>query len=251
VGRNLQDHPFVTLLYEVRGEDTLRGADRPRALVEWLVRRSGKLTSPVAEVCAFVRTSPDLPAADLQLHMGPAYYDDHGFETFDGDAVTIAPVLVTPRARGRVWLRSADPGDPPCIRTNALGADEDVAALVAGMQLAREIAAQPPLREIVVRELKPGAQVVEPDALAADLRRRLMLLYHPVGTCRMGAGDDAVVDPDLRVRGLEGLRVVDASVMPVITGGNTHAPTVMIAERASDLIRGRSGAAAAGVARAG
>jgi choline dehydrogenase len=107
------------------------------------------------------------------------------------------------------------------------------------MQLAREIARQAPLAEIVLHELKPGPAVTDRADLEADIRRRLMLIYHPVGTCRMGVDDDAVVDPELRVRGLDGLRVVDASVMPVITGGNTNAPTIMIAEKAADVIRGR------------
>jgi choline dehydrogenase len=241
VGENLQDHPFVTTLWEVSDPHTLHGADKPRFLAEWLLRRSGPLTSSVAEVVAFVRTRAGLPAADIQFHMGAAYYEDHGAEEFDGHAITIAPVLVSPQARGRVWLRSADPRAKPRILTNSLSAHDDVASLVAGMELAREIAAQQPVDEIAIRELKPGAAAADRGALEADLRRRLMLIYHPVGTCRMsdGGGENAVVDSRLRVHGIDGLRVVDASVMPVITGGNTNAPTTMIAERASDLMRGR------------
>ncbi len=241
VGRNLQDHPFVSLLWEVGEGPTLYGADKPKHLAEWLLRRSGPLTSTVAEVVAFVRTRSGLPAADVQFHMGAVYFEDHGQEEFDGEAMTIAPVLVSPRARGAVWLRSADPVDSPRILTNSLSDPDDVASLVSGMELAREIAAQAPLAAVVVRELKPGADAVGREALEADLRRRLMLIYHPVGTCRMSEhGDDAVVDAELRVHGVDGLRVVDASVMPLITGGNTNAPTIMIAERASDLIRGRT-----------
>jgi choline dehydrogenase-like flavoprotein len=203
-----------------------------------VLRRTGPLSSTVAEVCAFVRSRPGLPAADLQFHMGAAYYEDHGGESYDGHCVTLAPVLVSPQARGRVWLRSADPLDKPRIVTNALSEPDDVTSLVAGMELARHIAAQPPLAEIALRELKPGDDIHGREELEADLRRRMMLIYHPVGTCRMSdAGEDAVVDSRLRVHGVERLRVVDASVMPVITGGNTNAPTVMIAEKASDLIR--------------
>jgi choline dehydrogenase len=240
VGRNLQDHPFVTMLWEVSDQRTLFGADKPKHLAEWLLRKSGPLTSTVAEVVAFVRTRSGLPAADVQFHMGAAYYEDHGAEEFDGHAITIAPVLVSPEARGSVWLRSPDPLAKPRIVTNSLSSSADVDSLVAGMELARQIAASDPLREIIVRELKPGAQTDDRAALEADLRRRLMLIYHPSGTCRMSDdGEDAVVDSALRVHGIDGLRVVDASVMPVIPGGNTHAPTIMIAERASDLIRGR------------
>jgi choline dehydrogenase-like flavoprotein len=240
VGRNLQDHPFVTLMWEVSDQQTLYGADKPRPLAEWMLRRSGKLTSTVAEVVAFVRTRGGLPAADIQFHMGAAYFEDHGAETYDGHCAVIAPVLVSPLARGKVWLRSADPTDKPRILTNALSEPEDLESMLAGVTLAREIAAQGPLAEVVLKELKPGPDVVDRAELEADLRSRLMLIYHPVGTARMSdSHPEAVVDSRLRVHGLQGLRVVDASIMPTIVGGNTNAPTIMIAERGADLIRER------------
>jgi choline dehydrogenase-like flavoprotein len=140
-----------------------------------------------------------------------------------------------------VWLRSADPSAKPRILTNSLSEPDDVASMVAGMELAREIASKPPLAEIVVRELKPGPAFEGREELDGALRQRMELIYHPVGTCRMSDdSDEAVVDSELRVHGLEGLRVVDASVMPVIPGGNTNAPTIMVAEKASDIIRGRA-----------
>jgi choline dehydrogenase len=240
VGRNLQDHPFVTILWEVSDQRTLYGADKPKPLAEWLLRRSGPLTSTVAEVVAFVRTRPGLPAADIQLHMGAAYFDDHGAEEYDGHCIAIGPVLVSPQARGQIWLGSADPTEKPRIITNSLAPADDVASLIAGVRLAREIASQSPLKETIVKELKPGPHAVDDGDLAADLRRRLMLIYHPVGTCRMSDSDEAaVVDSQLRVHGIEGVRVADASIMPIIPGGNTNAPTIMIAEKAADLIRGR------------
>jgi choline dehydrogenase len=243
VGRNLQDHPFVTMLHSVSSTDTLFGADKPKPLAEWVLRRTGPLSSTVAEVVAFVRTRAGLPAADIQFHMGAAYFEDHGQEEYDGHAMVIAPVLVSPQARGQVWLRSSDPTAKPRIVTNTLSEPDDVASLVAGMELAREIADQPPLREVVTGEIKPGRGVTAREDLEADLRRRLMLIYHPVGTCRMSdEGGDAVVDSELRVHGIEALRVIDASVMPVIPGGNTHAPTVMVAERGADLVLGRAAA---------
>ncbi len=241
VGRNLQDHPFVTLIWEVSDQETLYGADKPKPLAEWLLRKSGKLSSTVAEVVAFTRTRGGLPAADIQFHMGAAYFEDHGAETYDGHCMVIAPVLVSPKARGRVWLGSADPTAKPRIVTNALSEHEDVQSMIAGMRLAREIAAQAPLKEITVKELKPGSHTVDLEELEADLRRRLMLIYHPVGTARMSdTHEHAVVDSRLAVHGLQALRVIDASIMPTITGGNTNAPTIMIAERAADLIRGRA-----------
>jgi choline dehydrogenase len=239
VGRNLQDHPFVTVIWEVSDQDTLYGADKPKPLAEWLLRKSGKLSSTVAEVVAFVRTRGGLPAADVQFHMGAAYFEDHGAETYDGHCMVIAPVLVSPRARGQVWLRSDDPTAKPRIITNTLSEPEDLESMIAGINLAREIAAQAPLEEVVLKELKPGPASVDRAELEADLRRRLMLIYHPVGTARMSdTHEQAVVDSRLRVRGLDALRVIDASVMPTITGGNTNAPTIMIAERGADLVRG-------------
>lgn len=239
VGKNLQDHPFLPVNFEVRDSETLLGADQPRQLAEWLLRRSGKLTSTVAEVVAFVRTRAGLPAADIQYHMGAAFYEQHGSVEHGAHACTIAPVLVSPRSRGEVTLRSADPMAKPRILTNSLTEPEDVASMVAGLRLALQIAASPPLSTKIVRELTLGAATESDAELEQALREHVELIYHPVGTCRMGAGEDAVLDPELRLHGLAGLRVIDASVFPIITGGNTNAPTIMVAERAADLIRGR------------
>ncbi len=241
VGANLQDHPFVTVIFHVSDHDTLLNAEKPKAVAEWLLRHSGPLSSTVAEVVAFVRTRPGLPAADVQFHMGAAYFEDHGQETYDDHAMVIAPVLISPKARGRVWLGSSDPTAKPRILTNSLSEPEDLASLVAGVRLARTIAAQPPAKDIIIEELKPGPDVDSDLALEENIRQRLMLIYHPVGTCRMSdTHDGAVVDSQLRVHGIQALRVVDASIMPIIPGGNTHAPTVMVAERAADLIAGAS-----------
>jgi choline dehydrogenase len=240
VGENLQDHPYVSCVWDVPGGGSLADAEKPKALLEYLLRRSGPLSSSVAEGFAFVRSRPGLPAPDLQFHFAPAYFVDNGFEEYDGHAITMGPVLVKPQARGWVRLRSADPAAKPRILTNSLSDDEDVAALAAGVRLSREIAAAGPFAEVLGRELFPGAEVDTDEAIAADARHRAELLYHPVGTCRMGADPDAVVSPTLQVHGLERLRVVDASVMPLIPGGNTNAPTIMIAEKAADLIRSAS-----------
>jgi choline dehydrogenase-like flavoprotein len=246
VGRNLQDHPFATVTWEVSDEQTMYKADSPKQLAEWLLRRSGKLTSTVAEVCAFVRTRGGLPAADIQFHMGAAYFEEHGAEEYDGHCAVIAPVLVSPKARGQVWLRSADPAAKPRIITNSLSEPDDVESLLAGIALAREIGARAPFAEVAVKELRPGPEVADREQLEGYLRRRVELLYHPVGTARMSdTHEQAVVDSQLRVHGLQGLRVIDASVMPLVPGGNTNAPTIMVAERGADLIRERVAQAAA------
>ncbi len=239
VGENLQDHPYLTSVWDVPGGGSLADAESPKAMLEFLLRRSGPLTSSVAEALAFVRSRPGLAQPDLQFHFGPAYFVDNGFQEYDGHAVTMGPALVGPRSRGWVRLRSANPADKPRILTNTLAEPEDVAALVAGTRLTREIAAAEPFASVLGRELFPGADIDSDEDLADDLRRRVELLYHPVGTCRMGSDDDAVVDPELRVRGIEGLRVVAASVFPIIPSGNTNAPTIAIAERGADLIAGK------------
>jgi len=244
VGANLQDHPYVVCVWDLPGGGSLADAEKPKALAEWLLRRTGPLTSTVAEAFAFVRSRPGLPAADLQFHFAPAYFVDNGFEEYDGHAITFGPVLVSPRSRGSLRLRSADPAAKPRLLTNTLAEPEDMASLVAGVRLAREIAAAGPLASVTGREIYPGAGIDTDEEIAEDVRRRVELLYHPVGTCRMGSDDRAVVDPELRVRGIGGLRVADASVMPLIPGGNTNAPTIMVAERAADLIRGTVPAAA-------
>jgi choline dehydrogenase-like flavoprotein len=238
VGENLQDHPYVVCIWDVPGGGSLADAEKPKALVEYLLRRTGPLTSSVAEAFAFIRSRPGLAGPDLQFHFAPAYFAQNGFEEYDGHAISSGPVLVKPKARGWVRLRSKDPAAKPRILTNSLADEEDLEALAAGVRRAREIAAAGPLAEVLGRELFPGPEVDTDEAIAADIRRRVELLYHPVGTCRMGDGAEAVVSPDLRVHGLERLRVVDASVMPLIPSGNTNAPTIMIAEKAADLIRG-------------
>jgi choline dehydrogenase len=244
VGANLQDHPYAVCIWEATAPESLYGADKPKPLLEWVLRRSGPLTSTVAEAFAFVRSRPGLPAADLQYHFAPAYFAKNGEEEFDGHAFTMGPVLISPKSRGQVRLRSADPLAKPRILTNALAEPEDVAALVTGIELARELAATEPLASARGREIYPGPDTREDGDVEAFLRANVELIYHPSGTCRMG-GEDAALDPELRVRGIEGLRVADASVFPVIPGGNTNAPTIMLAERAADLVKGRVAAHAA------
>ncbi|MCB0831746.1 MAG: choline dehydrogenase, partial [Solirubrobacterales bacterium] len=186
------------------------------------------------------RSRPGLPAADLQFHLVPGYFSQHGADKFAGDAVTMGPVLVSPKSRGEVTLKSSDPGAKPSIVTNSMSDPEDLDAMVHGVKLARQIAGTEPLASKVSREIYPGAEAFSDEAIEDDIRDRTELLYHPVGTCRMGSDDEAVLDPELKVKGIDGLRVVDASVMPLIPGGNTNAPTIMVAEKAADLIRGSS-----------
>ena len=240
VGENLQDHPFFLLCFESTANEDLADAEKPPALLKWVLGKKGPLTSNVGEAMAFIRTRPGLPAADVQLLFGPVYYHDHGFDTYDGHAFSLAAALLTPRARGRLRLRSADPDAKPELVGNHLSEPEDMASLVAAFKKLQEIGGSEPLASVRGRPLVPSEPVESDEEIEAFLRRETELLYHPAGTCRMGGDEASVVDPELRVRGVEGLRVADASVMPVITGGNTNAPTIMIGEKAADLIRGRS-----------
>ncbi|MEZ5184842.1 MAG: GMC family oxidoreductase N-terminal domain-containing protein [Candidatus Nanopelagicales bacterium] len=237
VGEHLQDHPFYLLNWETTARGTLAEAEKPKQLVNYFLRGRGLLTSTVAEGTAFFRSNDRLSAPDLQYHFGAAYFHNHGFDTYDKPAFAIAPTLVAPQSRGRIRLRSANPLDDPSIVGNHLTEQADVDAMLAGVERAREFVKQPSLRAYTVAEINPGPNVASAADIEADLRRDTELIYHPTSTARMGAEGDAVVDPQLRVYGVEGLRVVDASVFPTITRGNTNAATYMVAERAAELIR--------------
>jgi choline dehydrogenase len=191
----------------------------------------------VGEAMAFVRSRPGLAAPDLQLISAPVEYIDHGLAPPPGPGVSMAAVLLCPQSVGQVTLASADPHIPVVIEPNYLVEEADMAPLVAGVRLNRRIASQPALADFVDGELWPGPGHESDHEIEEFIRQQAFTLYHPVGTCRMGSDDYAVVDSDLRVHGFTGLRVVDASVMPIIPRGNTNAPTIMIAERAADLVR--------------
>lgn len=237
VGQHYQDHPFYLLNWETTVPGTLAEAQSIGNLLNYAVFGRGLLTSTVAESTAFWRSSDPLPAPDMQFHMGAAYFHNHGFDTYPKPAYAIAPTLVAPQSRGQITLRTNDPGDKPSIVGNHLSEQADVDAMLAGLQLSREIVAQDPLREVTGKEIHPGVEITDPAGLVKELRRETELIYHPTSTARMGVQGDAVVDPELRVFGVQGLRVVDASVFPTITRGNTNAATYMVAERAADLIR--------------
>jgi choline dehydrogenase len=239
VGANLQDHPFAGVAFHIRQPLSLRNAEGGWAMLQYALSRSGPLTSNVAEAGAFVRSPGASEAPDIQFHFAPTFFIQHGFVRPPGHGFSIGPTLVAPQSRGWLRLRSSDPLVAPLIYGNHLSEAADLAALRWGVELAREIAAAPAFDAFRADEYLPGSQVLDQAALEQYVRDTAELLYHPVGTCRMGRDELSVVDPELRVHGIQGLRVADASVMPSITRGNTHAPTVMIAERlAAGLRRG-------------
>jgi choline dehydrogenase len=242
VGANLLDHLAGGLFAHTRGVDTLASAESLRNLVSWAIRGRGPLTSNVGEAVAFVRTRPQLAAPDLELLFAPVLFEEEGLKQPTEDGLTLAVVLLRPKSSGTVLLRTADALDPPAIDPRYLSdaGGEDLQGLLHGLRLARRVLAQEPLAGLVAAELLPGKDAQSDEALIAHIRATSQTLYHPVATCRMGTDRLAVVDPELRVRGIERLRVVDASVMPRLPSGHTNWPTVMIAERAAEIVSSAS-----------
>jgi choline dehydrogenase len=236
VGQNLSDHTAVGVGYACKKPITLVNATSFGNLLRYLLFKKGPLTSNVGEAGGFVKTRPDLPVPDIQIHFAPAYFLDHGFVQPEGHGFTVGITLVQPKSRGYIKLRSRDPLLPPLIQPNYCAADEDMQTLIAGLKLARQIGQASAFDAYRGEELLPGSDVQEEKGLRAFIRKYLETLYHPVGTCKMGNDPQAVVNSQLQVHGVEGLRVVDASIMPTITTGNTNAPTIMIAEKAADMI---------------
>ena len=244
VGRNLQDHPDFIFGYRTRSIDTmgvsLRGSMRMlREILRFRSERRGMLTTNFAEGGGFLKTQPGLDAPDIQLHFVVALVDDHARRLHAGHGLSCHVCLLRPRSRGAVTLRSNDPAAAPLIDPAFFDDPRDVDDMVAGFKITRRLMQTPALAKWITRDLFTP-NVKSDDDIRAVLRQRTDTVYHPVGTCRMGRDEMAVVDPQLRVRGLEGLRIVDASVMPTLIGGNTNAPTIMIGEKAVDLIRGVS-----------
>ena len=251
VGRRLQDHPFVPAQFLTRSLRDLFASENLWQMGRWLARQTGPLTSPVAEVCAFVRSADNLPAPDLQFHMIPGLIREHGLRPPPAVGLSMCATLVDVASRGEILLRSSDPRHKPRIDPNYLAEESDLVALVRGLEIARDIAGQSPLREYIRSEIWPGRSARTDADLRAHVRAELQTLYHPTSTCALGPHDDDVVDLELRVRGVRGLRVVDASVFPGVPRGNTNAPTIAVAERAADLITGVAPMTALELATAG
>ncbi len=256
VGKNLQDHVDCVMSWECRKPVTLYGDLRADRLV-WSVAQgmllgTGVVTTFPYEAGAFLKSRSDLVAPDIQLHFMPAlektanlhfpnpFRRRQAVEANHGFTLRVGPV--NPESRGEITLRSADPADKPRIRANYLQSDFDLRTMIAGIRMTREIIAQQAFDPYRGRELAPGPDRMGDADLEAWLRATAMTTFHPVGTCKMGIDPMAVVDARLKVHGIDGLRVADASIMPVISSGNTNAPAIMIGERASDFILGKAAA---------
>ena len=249
VGENLQDHYMTGVRYRLKaGAPSVnrqsKGLRMAGELVKYLATRHGLLTMSSAHIAAFCRSRADLADPDIQFHILPATLDlksrDRRSMVLEKrPGLTFAPCQLRPESRGSIHIRSPDPAEHPKITPNYLSDPLDQVVAVAGLKWAREIAAQPALQRYIEHEMNPGRACATDEALLDFARAKGSTVYHPVGTCQMGHGPRAAVDPQLRVRGVAGLRVVDASVMPRLISGNTNAPTIMIAEKAADMILGK------------
>jgi choline dehydrogenase-like flavoprotein len=243
VGQNLQDHLDFTLLYRARSPHLFAfnaaGLARlPREIMRWRRHRTGLLTTNFAESGGFIKTDPGLPRPDIQLHFVVGLVEDHARRMHFRTGYSLHVCVLRPASRGSVGLRDGNPLSAPRIDPRFLADAADMETLLKGVNAGRRIMNAPPFCAVAPTELYT-ADACDDAGLEAHIRQRADTIYHPVGTCRMGAADDpgAVVDPSLKVRGMEQLYVVDASVMPTLIGGNTNAPTIMIAEKAVDLLR--------------
>lgn len=241
VGKNLQDHLLGGVLYNCKQDITLDNAERlPKIfgnLWQYLMYKKGPFTSNVAEGGGFVRTLPDMDAPDMQYHFAPSYYVQHGFKNpKTGNGFGMGATLITPHSRGDVKLASADPNDKPLVDPNYFSDERDIQTMLRGSNIAKHILQQKAFDPYRGSIFIPDREDMPENEMIAFLREYSETLYHPVGTCKMGNDAASVVDDQLRVHGIERLRVADASVMPVITRGNTNAPTMMIAEKAAEWV---------------
>jgi choline dehydrogenase len=238
VGRHLMEHPFQFVNWELAGDHVgLADLTHPKHLARWLATRGGKLTSNVGEALAFFRTDPSLPAPDMEFVIAPLFFWEHGKRQHPRPAFSIGLSYVAPVSRGSVMIRSADPTAKARVQLRMLSHPSEVEAIATGIDRARDVAAQPALRDMCGMEINPGPWVRTREAVGEYVRATVEHTYHPACTARIGTPEDGACDAQLRVHGVQGLRVADASAMPTITRGNTHAPTIMIGERCADFIR--------------
>ena len=262
VGRNLQDHLDVMIVHKCRKavsygfalDSLYKGVF---ALFEYLRKRQGMFATNGAEAGGFVRSGDDQAIPDLQFHLTAMRLDNHGLNLpfLFGHGYSLHICELRPKSRGYISLNSADPAEPAHIQPNYLEAPEDMEKMVRAVKVGRAVLAQPAFDPYRGAEIFPGERVRSDDEIRDFVRRKANTIYHPVGTCKMGQDDSAVVDERLRVRGMEGLRVIDASIMPTLVGGNTNAPTIAIAEKGAEMIledrkRGREPSATVAVAAA-
>lgn len=261
VGENLRDHLHVRMSFETELRTTFNAVLRSPVLqammgARWLFLQRGLMTTSGATVMAIARSRPDLPRPDIkmQLHhnsMASSHYADNrsarnfaeklGLDPYPG--FSVGTYVLRPESRGSIHVRTPNAADPPAIHANYLAAEEDAQTMIAALRMIRKVAAQPSLAKHIVRETRPGPEAVTDDQLLDHIRQTGQTSYHPIGSCRMGADPQAVVDHELKVHGIEGLRVCDASIMPTMMASNTNAPSILIGEKGSELVLADAGQA--------
>ncbi|HUO70336.1 MAG TPA: FAD-dependent oxidoreductase [Solirubrobacteraceae bacterium] len=244
VGEHLMEHPLVYVTYELAsGQVGMFDAEEPKYALKWLLQRRGKLASNFAECGAHIRTDASMPAPNFQLLFGAGFFFDHALMSWDAPAAVIGASFIAPRSHGTVRIRSADPRRKPAVTLNMLSEQSEMDEIIDAVIRAREIAAAAPACAMLATEITPGSEVKTREQLAAWIRTTCQHTYHPSCSARIGPPEEGVVDAELRVHGIEGLRIADCSVMPTIPRGNTHAPAVMIGERCAELLLRRASAA--------
>ena len=240
VGENLQDHLQIRMVYEVNvptlNDEINNPIRRTMMGIEYILKRTGPMSMGASQVCIFTKTQPELDTPDIQFHFQPLSADKPGIKMHPFSGITSSICQLRPESKGRIAITSPDADVYPSIQPNYLSAEKDRRTVIDSIKVSRRIFDTSPLKDFVVKERLPGPDVKTDEEILEAARNIAQTIYHPTSTCRMGPDEHAVVDPRLRVNGVKGLRVVDASVMPSIVSGNTNAPTIMIAEKASDMI---------------
>jgi choline dehydrogenase len=237
VGQNLQDHQLIGVEFECREPIGLHKADNLKNICNYLLFKRGPLTSTVAEAGGFIMTKQGIDLPDVELVFAPVFYMDNGFKNPDLHGFSVGIAIQHPESRGEVRLRSNDPFAAPAIQPNYLASESDLASGIEGVKIGRAILNARQFDAYRGKEWWPGPEARNDDGIAEHIRQTAETIYHPVGTCKMGNDALSVVDDRLRVRGIAGLRIVDASVAPMQMTGHTNAPVIAIAEKAADLIR--------------
>jgi choline dehydrogenase len=237
VGQGMKDHVIASIIMSCNQKITLDTEENLWNLLKFVIGGKSPLASNVAEVGGFVRTNPKLTAPDIQYHFGPAYFENHGLTKVKGSGFSLGPILIQPESSGEVRLASNRPQDLPLIDPQYFSHEADMKTMIAGFKIGYKLMTSKIFQPYIEKNYAPKKELHTDEEIIAHIKESLQTLYHPTSTCRMGSDALSVVNNKLKVHGLEGIRVIDASIMPMVVRGNTNAPTIMIAEKGADMIK--------------